>query len=146
MTREDANKLKRIMKERDDDNGGEPLNAVDRGYHLAYQHMCEELDKLVVDNVADEDLINRKEIIKSIIPMYREGEGCEYDRGHNDCWEQVIDKIKACPPDTHNIRRGKWIQEDALSSHCSECRQKILTCQNWFKYCPSCSAKMEVEQ
>lgn len=39
--------LKRIMKERDDDNGGEPLNTVDRGYHLAYEHLCNEIDKLL---------------------------------------------------------------------------------------------------
>lgn len=31
----DLDKLIKAMKERDEDNGGEPLNAVDRGYHLA---------------------------------------------------------------------------------------------------------------
>jgi hypothetical protein len=40
-------RLKRRMKARDDDNGGEPLNAVDRGYHLAYEHLCEEIDNLL---------------------------------------------------------------------------------------------------
>ena len=39
--------LKSKMKERDDDNGGEPLNAVDRGYHLAYEHLCKEIDNLL---------------------------------------------------------------------------------------------------
>ena len=38
--------LKMKMKERDDDNGGDPLNMVDRGYHLAYEHLCEEIDNL----------------------------------------------------------------------------------------------------
>ena len=40
-------KLKSKMKERDEDNGGEPLNAVDRGYHLAYEHLCKEIDNLI---------------------------------------------------------------------------------------------------
>ena len=43
------NKLKAIMKERDNDNGGEPLNAIDRGYHLAYEHLCEEIDNLLLE-------------------------------------------------------------------------------------------------
>ena len=43
----DLDKLIRDMKERNDDNGGEPLNAVDRGYDLAYQHMVEEAKKCV---------------------------------------------------------------------------------------------------
>ena len=41
------NRLKIRMKDRDEDNGGEPLNAVDRGYHLAYEHLCEEIDNLL---------------------------------------------------------------------------------------------------
>ena len=47
MTERDAEKLKKAMKERDEDNGGEPLNAVDRGYHLACEHLYEEIDKLI---------------------------------------------------------------------------------------------------
>lgn len=39
----DFNQLDARMTERDDDNGGEPLNAVDRGYHLAVEHMREEV-------------------------------------------------------------------------------------------------------
>ncbi len=35
------------MKERDDDNGGEPLNAVDTGYHLAVTHMKEEIEDIL---------------------------------------------------------------------------------------------------
>jgi hypothetical protein len=38
--------LKMKMKERDDDNGGEPLNMVDKGYHLAFEHLCEEIENL----------------------------------------------------------------------------------------------------
>ena len=44
------NRLKVRMKDRDEDNGGEPLNAVDRGYHLAYEHLCEEIDNLLKEN------------------------------------------------------------------------------------------------
>lgn len=44
------NRLKDRMKDRDQDNGGEPLNAVDRGYHLAYEHLCEEIDNLLKEN------------------------------------------------------------------------------------------------
>ncbi len=44
------NKLKVRMKDRDKDNGEEPLNAVDRGYHLAYEHLCEEIDNLLKEN------------------------------------------------------------------------------------------------
>lgn len=40
-------KLKVRMKDHDEDNGGEPLNVVDRGYHLAYEHLCEEIDNLL---------------------------------------------------------------------------------------------------
>ncbi len=43
----DLDKLIRNMKERNDDNGGEPLNAVDRGYDLAYQHMVKEAKECV---------------------------------------------------------------------------------------------------
>ena len=38
------------MEARDDDNGGEPLNAVDRGYHWAYEHLCEEIDNLLSES------------------------------------------------------------------------------------------------
>lgn len=44
------NKLKVRMKDRDEDNGGEPLNAVDRGYHLAYEHLCVEIDNLLSED------------------------------------------------------------------------------------------------
>jgi hypothetical protein len=44
----DLDELIRTMKERNDDNGGEPLNAVDRGYDLAYQHMVEEVKECVI--------------------------------------------------------------------------------------------------
>lgn len=40
------NALKAEMKKRDDDNGGEPLNMVDKGYHLACEHLYKEIDKL----------------------------------------------------------------------------------------------------
>ena len=46
MTKKEADELKRIMRERDADNGGIPLNAVDRGYHLACEHLYKEIDKL----------------------------------------------------------------------------------------------------
>ena len=50
------NRLKVRMKDRDEDNGGEPLNAVDRGYHLAYEHLCGEIDNLLkeVENGNDD--------------------------------------------------------------------------------------------
>ena len=40
-------RLKQVMKERNEDNGGEPLNAVDKGYNLAFEHMCLEIDKIL---------------------------------------------------------------------------------------------------
>ena len=43
------NRLKSAMKERDDDNGGEPLNTVDRGYHLACEHLYEEMEHMLED-------------------------------------------------------------------------------------------------
>ena len=49
-------KLKSKMKERDDDNGGEPLNAVDRGYHLAYEHLCKEIDNLLSEQEPKNEL------------------------------------------------------------------------------------------
>lgn len=47
--------LKSKMKERDDDNGGEPLNAVDRGYHLACEHLCKEIDNLLSESEEKDD-------------------------------------------------------------------------------------------
>lgn len=44
----DLDQLIRTMKELNDDNGGEPLNAVDRGYDLAYQHMVEVAKECVI--------------------------------------------------------------------------------------------------
>jgi hypothetical protein len=44
----DLDKFIKAMKERNDDNGGEPLNAVDRGYDLAFQHMVEEAKECVI--------------------------------------------------------------------------------------------------
>ena len=44
----DLDKLIKAMKERDEDNGGEPLNAVDRGYDLACQHMVKEAEECVI--------------------------------------------------------------------------------------------------
>ena len=44
----DLDKLIKTMKERNDDNGGEPLNAVDRGYDLAYQHIVEEAKGCII--------------------------------------------------------------------------------------------------
>lgn len=41
-------KLIQTMKARNDDNGGEPLNAVDRGYDLACQHMVKEAEECVI--------------------------------------------------------------------------------------------------
>lgn len=40
----EPNKLLQAMKNRDADNGGEPLNAIDRGYHLAVEHLQIEID------------------------------------------------------------------------------------------------------
>lgn len=42
--------LKRKMKKRDDDNGGEPLNGVDKGYHLACDHLYQEIDELLKES------------------------------------------------------------------------------------------------
>ncbi len=44
----DLDALIQTMKERNDDNGGEPLNTVDRGYNLAYQHMVKEAKECVI--------------------------------------------------------------------------------------------------
>lgn len=40
-------RLKQVMKERNEDNGGEPLNGIDKGYDLAFKHMCLEIDKIL---------------------------------------------------------------------------------------------------
>lgn len=44
----DLDQLIQTMKELNDDNGGETLNAVDRGYDLAYQHMVEVAKECVI--------------------------------------------------------------------------------------------------
>ena len=44
----DLDKLLAAMKERNEDNGGEPLNAVDKGYDLAYQHLVKEVEQVKI--------------------------------------------------------------------------------------------------
>ena len=44
----DLDKLIANMKERNEDNGGEPLNAVDKGYDLAYQHLVKEVEQVKI--------------------------------------------------------------------------------------------------
>jgi hypothetical protein len=51
----DLDKFIKAMKERNDDNGGEPLNAVDRGYDLAYQHVVKEAEECVIIEADKED-------------------------------------------------------------------------------------------
>jgi len=41
------NKLRERMEERDKDNGGEPLNMADKGYHLAVEHLSKEIDTIL---------------------------------------------------------------------------------------------------
>ncbi len=41
------NRLKVRMKDRDEDNGGEPLNNFDKGYHTAFIHLCKEIDSIL---------------------------------------------------------------------------------------------------
>ena len=56
----DLTKLINAMKERNDDNGGEPLNAVDRGYDLAYQHMVKEAKECTIIEAEREEESCRK--------------------------------------------------------------------------------------
>lgn len=59
-------------------------------------------------------------------------------------FEEGIDEvIKKLPPVLPQTKRGKWIENDYFStSHCSVCDIRILTAQNWFKFCPNCGADM----
>ena len=50
----DLDELIYRMKERNDDNGGEPLNMCDRGYDLAYRHMLKEIEDLSLKVPASE--------------------------------------------------------------------------------------------
>ena len=74
------------MKERDDDNGGEPLNAVDKGYHLACEHLYKEIDGLFSHDVGgaeDTITIPREEVKQFILNIQK------IKDDHND------EKIKA---------------------------------------------------
>lgn len=51
----DLDELICAMKERNDDNGGEPLNAFDRGYDLAYQHLVSEAENFVIIGANEAD-------------------------------------------------------------------------------------------
>jgi hypothetical protein len=78
--------LKRKMKENDEDNGGEPLNMVDKGYHLACEHLYKEIDELFSNDVGgDEDTITipREEVKQFILNIQK------IKDDHND------EKIKA---------------------------------------------------
>lgn len=46
--------------------------------------------------------------------------------------------------DVARVWHGRWVKQDDYSC-CSQCGQSISDgCVSWFKYCPSCGAKMEV--
>lgn len=48
-------------------------------------------DMLHLPSVYSKELIRLK---NSIIPLYRDGEVDEYNRGYNDCWKEVLEKIE----------------------------------------------------
>lgn len=60
---------------------------------------------------------------------------------------ELFDRLdKELPPVQPKAKVGKWIRESRGVSHCSRCAQQIFSCQEWFKRCPNCEAKMESEK
>ena len=67
--------------------------------------------------------------------------------GGLNAYEKVycIDIVKKNPAaDVARVWHGRWVKQDDYSCW-SQCGQSISDgCVSWFKYCPSCGAKMEV--
>lgn len=55
----------------------------------------------------------------------------------------VGDILSAPAADVAQVRHGLWVKQDDYSC-CSQCGQSISDgCVSWFKYCPTCGAKMD---
>ena len=59
----------------------------------------------------------------------------------NQCLGKGID-CEDYPANEPKTNIGYWVKEDDIITHCSECGQRIMTCQDWFEYCPKCGTRM----
>lgn len=92
--------------------------------------------------IASEDCISRKAVeeITWEEPSYTDA---------LNVLTEIRDKIRALPPiqPKEQLRiKARWIRDSKGISHCSKCAQEIFSCQEWFKYCPSCSAEMSEDK
>lgn len=142
-------------------------DAVSREAVFDVLNCGQDLPDRLFDMVEALPSIYPKELIRlknSIIPLYRDGEVDEYNRGYNDCWEQVLEKIAWFQNGDVNNMVGHWEwYEDWVPSttdhpaECQDCGWVCSECQEhptddlWddadekpsMKYCPNCGAKME---
>lgn len=88
-----------------------------------------------------EDLIN--ELSAGCMPIYTKG--ISDIPGDDSCIKDYIDNAPAV--DVAPVKHGKWIiNSDGYYPQCSECmmcepRARVMT-----DYCPSCGAKMNMEE
>ena len=82
--------------------------------------------------------IERETAIKSLLNDSPEQVG--YSR------EDAADCIRYMDAaDVAQIRHGRWVKQGDYSC-CSGCGQSIADeCVPWFKFCPNCGAKMDLE-
>jgi NADH pyrophosphatase NudC (nudix superfamily) len=90
-----------------------------------------------------EDTISREKVIAIVEKLFMLP--LETEEDVEDAFEYFKREIKDLPPIQSKVKAGKWINDEEVS-HCSKCNQRIFTCQDWFKFCPNCGAKMEVEK
>ena len=86
-----------------------------------------------------EDAISRKAVEDAIY---------DYSRACDVNEQQIMEYIDKLPPiqPKEQLRiKARWIRDSKGISHCSKCAQGIFSCQEWFKYCPSCGVEMENE-
>ena len=96
------------------------------------------------------DYIKRDELLK-IRPFtcYMVLSVCEYNEGFLDCADEAREAIKNLPAaDVAEVKHGKWIAEyerQGNYSHCSLCACRCAGYTPNYKFCPSCGAKMDLE-
>ena len=74
---------------------------------------------------------------------HREPDGCQYDMGYVDAFDQIDDWLDANTVDAEPVVHGHWVKYNFLGHEqfvCSECQ--TLGSPQW-KRCPVCEAKMD---
>lgn len=100
-------------------------------------YLKKELEALALEQEPCEDCVSRTELKKWL--------DMNFSFGGATRKLELFDRLdKELPPVKPKSKSGKWIRnKDGSTSYCSECGQQIYSCQEWFKCCPNCEAKMK---